>query len=69
MASRWRIMGTVFGAATMLSGLGMSPGPVVGGWIFDTYHNRAWLHMVSAAMATGAVLLSLTFPRPRPALP
>jgi MFS family permease len=58
------IMGTVFGAATMLSSLGMSLGPVVGGWIFDTYHNYAWLYIASAAVALGAVLLSLTFPRP-----
>ena len=63
-----RIMGTVFGAATMLSSLGMSLGPVVGGWIFDTYHNYAWLYLASAAVALGAVMLSLTFPRPRLAL-
>ena len=31
-----RIMGTVFGAATMVSSLGMALGPAVGGWIFDT---------------------------------
>jgi MFS family permease len=49
----------------MLSSLGMSLGPVVGGWIFDTYHNYAWLYIASAAVALGAVLLSLTFPRPR----
>ena len=30
-----RIMGTVFGAATMVSCLGMAAGPAVGGWIFD----------------------------------
>jgi len=59
------IMGTVFGAATMLSSLGMSLGPVVGGWIFDTYHNYAWLYIASSAVALGAVMLSLTFPRPR----
>ncbi len=62
------IMGTVFGAATMLSSLGMSLGPVVGGWIFDTYHNYAWLYLASAAVALGAVMLALAFPRPRLAL-
>jgi MFS family permease len=62
------IMGTVFGAATMLSSLGMSLGPVVGGWIFDTYHNYAWLYISSAAVALGAVLLATQFPKPRPAL-
>jgi MFS family permease len=56
------IMGTVFGAATMLSSLGMAIGPVAGGWVFDTFHNYAWLYIASAAVAVGAVLLALTFP-------
>jgi MFS family permease len=62
------IMGTVFGAATMLSSLGMSLGPVVGGWIFDTYDNYAWLFIASASVAAGAVLLALLFPKPVPAM-
>ena len=37
-----RIMGTVFGAATMVSSLGMALGPLAGGWIFDTFR-RLWL--------------------------
>jgi MFS family permease len=60
------IMGTVFGAATMLSSLGMATGPVAGGWVFDTYHNYAWLYIASAAIAVGAVLLALLFPKPVP---
>jgi MFS family permease len=59
------IMGTVFGAATMLSSLGMALGPVAGGWVFDTYHNYAWLYIASAAVAVGAVLLAFMFPKPR----
>ena len=59
------IMGTVFGAATMLSSLGMAPGPVGGGWVFDTFHNYAWLYIASAAVAVGAALLAFTFPKPR----
>jgi MFS family permease len=59
------IMGTVFGAATMLSSLGMSLGPLLGGWVFDTYHNYAWLYISSAALAVGAVLLAFTFPKPK----
>jgi MFS family permease len=62
------IMGTVFGAATMLSSLGMALGPVAGGWVFDTFHNSAWLYIASAAVAVGAVLLALLFPKPRPVL-
>jgi len=58
------IMGTVFGAATMLSALGMSIGPWFGGWVFDTFHNYAWLYIASASVAVGAVLLATLFPRP-----
>jgi MFS family permease len=58
------IMGTVFGAATMLSALGMSVGPWFGGWVFDSFHNYAWLYIASAGVAVGAVLLATLFPRP-----
>lgn len=60
------IMGTVFGAATMLSSLGMALGPVAGGWVFDNFHGYAWLYIASAAVAVGAVLLALLFPKSRP---
>jgi MFS family permease len=63
------IMGTVFGAATMLSSLGMAIGPVAGGWVFDTYHNYAWLYIASALVALGAVLLAFFFPKPRTVTP
>src|SRR6186713_3138041 len=63
------IMGTVFGAATMLSSLGMALGPVAGGWVFDTFHDYAWLYIASSAVAVGAVLLALFFPKPSRAVP
>jgi len=50
--------------STSLSSLGMSLGPVVGGWIFDTYNNYAWLFVASAGVAIGAVMLALLFPKP-----
>lgn len=56
-------MGAVFGAATMLSCLGMALGPVAGGWIFDVLHTYRWLYLGSAAVALGAVGIALTFPR------
>jgi MFS family permease len=61
-----RIMGTVFGAATMLSSLGMSFGPVMGGWVFDRFGAYAWLYIGSAIVAVGAVMLALLFPKPEP---
>ena len=64
-----RIMGTVFGAATMLSSLGMALGPVVGGWIFDTYHDYRWLYLSSMAIAIGAAAVAFAFPPIAPAAP
>jgi MFS family permease len=60
-----RILGTVLGAATMLSSIGMALGPVGGGWIFDALGSYAWLYIGSAAVAAGAVLIALAFPPPR----
>jgi MFS family permease len=57
-----RIMGTVFGAATMLSALGMALGPVVGGWIFDTYHDYRWLYLSSMGIAIAAAAVAVAFP-------
>src|SRR5689334_13793570 len=58
------IMGTVFGAATMLSSLGMALAPVAAGWVFDTLHNYASPYIASPAVAVGAVLLATFFPKP-----
>ncbi len=57
-----RIMGTVLGAATMLSSLGMSFGPLVGGWVYDSYGNYAWLYLGSAIVGLGAAAVALAFP-------
>jgi MFS family permease len=59
-----RLMGSVFGAATMLSSLGMALGPVAGGWVFDTYHNYRWLYIGSIVLAVGAAAIAVTFPTP-----
>jgi MFS family permease len=56
------IMGTVLGGATMLSSIGMALGPVGGGWIYDTFGSYTWLYLGSAALAVGAVMISLFFP-------
>jgi MFS family permease len=63
-----KIMGSVFGAATMLSSLGMAIGPLAGGWVFDTFGNYARLYLGAGAIALTATLLALFFPR-RPAGP
>lgn len=60
-----RIMGTVFGAAAMISSLGMALGPTLGGWIFDTFQSYDWLYIVSACIGLAAVAIALAFP-PQP---
>lgn len=57
-----RIMGTVFGAAAMVSSLGMALGPALGGWIFDSYGNYGWLYIGSFGIGLGAAAIALTFP-------
>ena len=62
-----RILGTVLGAATMLSAFGMALGPVIGGWIFDTYGRYTGLYIGSLVMGLTAALLAFAFPRVRQA--
>ncbi|AZO44675.1 MFS transporter [Mesorhizobium sp. M7D.F.Ca.US.005.01.1.1] len=57
-----RILGTVFGAATMLSSLGMALGPLAGGMVFDAYANYSWLFIGSAVIGLGAVGIAIAFP-------
>ena len=57
-----RIIGTVFGAATMTSSIGMAFGPLAGGWVFDTFGQYSWLYIGSFAVAIGAVAVALAFP-------
>jgi len=56
------IMGTVFGAATMASSIGMAFGPLVGGWVFDTFGQYSWLYIGSFGVGLGAVAVALAFP-------
>ncbi|HSN22254.1 MAG TPA: MFS transporter, partial [Usitatibacter sp.] len=63
-----RIMGTVLGAAAMVSSLGMALGPTVGGWIFDTYRNYTALYLGSLVVGLVAVATALALPRAAPAL-
>ena len=59
------VMGTVFGAATMISAIGMAFGPLAGGWLFDTFNAYSWLYIGSFGVALGAVAIALAFP-PQP---
>jgi MFS family permease len=56
-----RVMGTVFGAMTMASSIGMAFGPWAGGRIFDAFNSYAWLYIGASTVALGAVAVALTF--------
>jgi MFS family permease len=56
------ILGTVLGAAAMISSLGMALGPSLGGWIFDTTGGYAWLYIGSFAIGLGAASIAFAFP-------
>ena len=58
------IMGTVLGAAAMVSSLGMAIGPWIGGWIFDTFGTYAPLYAYSFVIGLGAAAIALAFPPP-----
>ena len=60
-----QIMGTVLGAAAMVSSLGMALGPSLGGWIYDTFGGYAWLYIGSFVIGLGAVAIAFAFPAPR----
>lgn len=57
-----KIIGTVLGAASMLSSIGMAFGPLAGGWAFDAFNNYNWLFFGSALVGLAAVLIALAFP-------
>jgi MFS family permease len=59
------IIGTVVGAGSMASSLGMALGPLAGGMIFDRYGTYGWLYVSSVLLGLGAVAVMLTF-RPAP---
>jgi MFS family permease len=64
-----RIMGTVLGAAAMVSSLGMALGPAIGGWIFDTYRTYTGLYLGSLVMGFLAVATAIALPRVRVSAP
>ena len=57
-----KVMGTVLGATTLTSSLGMAFGPVGGGWLYDTYGTYHWLYIASAAVGLAAAAMALAFP-------
>lgn len=60
-----RILGTVLGAATMLSSLGMALGPLLGGWLYDRFGSYTWLYIGSMLVGLAAAGIAMFFPSVR----
>jgi MFS family permease len=64
-----QIMGTMVGAGSLASSLGMALGPLAGGLIFDTYGTYMWLYIGSLGIGLCAAAIMLTYrPTPTPTL-
>ncbi len=64
-----RIMGTAFGAVTMVSSVGMALGPLVGGWLYDQYANYVGMFLSAGVVGLGAVLIAMAFRSPTRVMP
>ena len=60
-----RILGTMLGAAALISSLGMALGPLLGGWLYDHYGSYTWLYMGSMGVGLAAAAIALLFPSAR----
>lgn len=60
-----KVMGSVLGAITMTSAIGMAFGPVGGGYLFDMFGTYDLLYISSAAIGLAAVAMALAFPPAR----
>jgi MFS family permease len=56
-----RMMGTVIGATAMAGSLGMATGPVLGGWLYDTFGHYGSLYLVAWGFGIIAVIMAMTF--------
>ena len=58
-----RIIGTVLGAASLVSSLGMALGPFIGGWLYDRHGSYAWLYIGSMMAGLAAAAIAAMFPK------
>jgi MFS family permease len=56
-----RMMGTVIGGTAMAGSLGMATGPVLGGWLYDTFGSYGSLYLVAWGFGIVAVIMAMTF--------
>jgi MFS family permease len=56
-----RMMGTVIGGTATAGSLGMAIGPVLGGWLYDTFGSYGSMYLVAWAFGIVAVIMAMTF--------
>jgi MFS family permease len=56
-----RMMGTIIGGTAMAGSFGMATGPVLGGWLYDTFGSYGSLYLVSWGFGIVAVMMAMTF--------
>jgi len=59
-----QIMGTVLGAAAMVSSLGMAIGPWIGGWLFDRFGSYAPMYILLIRHRPRRRAIAFAFPPP-----
>jgi len=56
-----RMMGTIIGGTAMAGSLGMATGPVLGGWLYDTFGSYGSLYLVAWGFGMIAVMMAMAF--------
>lgn len=56
-----RIMGTVIGGTAMAGSLGMATGPVLGGWLYDSFGSYGSLYLAAWGFGILATMMAMTF--------
>ena len=56
-----RMMGTVIGGTAMAGSLGMATGPVLGGWLYDSFGSYGTLYLAASGFGIVAVLMAMAF--------
>jgi MFS family permease len=56
-----RMMGTVIGGTAMAGSLGMATGPVLGGWLYDTFGSYGSLYLVAWGFGIVAAMMAMMF--------
>ncbi len=56
-----QIMGTVIGGTMTAGSLGMATGPVLGGWLYDTFGSYGSLYLAAWGFGIVAMMMAMTF--------